>query len=288
MFGFLSNNLFTGYQGANTTGLSPRLWSRVTGTIMASDGSKRLYLAGDDFKAITYGLSTGAAITAAYPYRLFRDDTTNHTCTVLADEKCGVLAMGIDSGAASNEEIGIELGDGTGQLGQISDTPGDDHLTAFECRVKWSSVTNGQLSSAIGLVGPGQVDGDLTADTTGVPNTGDHGIGFNIKADDGNSIDFYYEAASQTRVDLIEGVGVPTADTFIKLGFIYDPSADSAKRITVYVDNVEKTTYVTATQIGTATFPDAETLGFGAGMKGIAGSLALEMAIDWWAFAQVI
>jgi hypothetical protein len=288
MFGFLPHRLFTGHNGANTSGLSPRLWNRVSGGIMAADGNKRLYLVGDDFSAMTYGLSTGTAFTSALPYRLFRDDTTNHTAKIAADEKCGVLQLAIDSGAAANEEIGIELGDGNGQLCQFSDTAGDDHLTAFECRVKVSSVTNGDLGLFIGLLGPGSVDGDTVADTTGVPNTSDVHLGFNIKADDGNSIDFYYEAASQTGVELLANCGVPTADTFVKLGFIIDPNEVPAKRLTIYVDNVEQSTYVTATQIATATFPDAEALTFGAGMKGIAGSKALELAIDWWAFAQVV
>ena len=78
------------------------------------------------------------------------------------------------------------------------------------------------------------------------------------------------------------------ADTYVKAGFIYDPTAPANKRIKVFVDNVESSTYVTSTLIAAATFPDAEALTFAAIMKGIAGSVALEAAIDWWAFAQVI
>lgn len=287
MFGFLPHRLFTGHNGANTTGLSPRLWNRVTGSLMAADGSKRLFLVGDDFAAIQNS-GTMTDIVSEMAYALKADDTSNHTATGASDEKCGVLQLGIDASAGANEEIGLVAGDGTQQFGQISDTAADAHMTAFECRIKVSSITTGQLALYAGLGGPDQNDGDVLTDTSGVPNTSDHGIGFNIKADDGDSIDFFYEAASQTRVDLIEGVAVPVADTFIKLGFIYDPDAIASKRITIYVDNVEQSTYVTATQIATATFPDAETLAPLFAMKGIAGSLALELAIDWWAFAQVV
>lgn len=287
MFGFLPHALFTNHMGANTTGLSPRLWRRVTGSLMEPDGSKRLFLIGDDFAGIQ-NAGTMTDLFSEHAYVLKTDDTSNHKAQGASDENGGVLQLIIDSGAAENEEIGIALGDGTQQAVQISDTAGSDFLTAFECRVKVSSVTDGQLAMSVGLLGPGQNDGDIVTDTTGIPNTSDHGIGFNIKADDGNAIDFWYEAASQTRVDKIEGVAVPTADTFVKLGFIYDPSAPASQRIKVFVDNVEQSTYVTATDIATATFPDAESLVPTFGMKGIAGSVALELAIDWWALAQVL
>lgn len=287
MFGFLPHRLFTAHLAQNTTSLSPRLWNRVTHGIMDSGGDKRLFLTGDDFPCV-HTSGTFTDLQAELTYTLFGDDTSNHTAQGASDEKGGVLQLGIDAGAAANEEVGIELGDGTGQLGQISDTAGDDHMTAFECRIKVSSITDGDLALLVGLVGPGSVDGDTLTDTNGIPTAANHGIGFNIKADDGNAIDFFYEAAGQTRVDKIAGAGVPTADTFIKLGFINDPGAEASKRITVYVDNVEQSTYVTATNIETATFPDAEALNFAMAMKGIAGSTALEAAIDWWAFAQVL
>jgi len=287
MFGFLPNNLYTGHRAANTSGLSPRLWGRVSGSMMASDGNKRLVLVGDDFSAI-HTAGTLTDLISEHPYLICADDTSNHSVVGAADEKGGVLQLKIDAAAAANEEIGIELGDGTGQLGQISDTAGDAHLTAFECCLKVSTITDGKLAMLAGLVGPGSVDGDTLTDTSGIPTAANHGIGFNIKADDGNAIDFFYEAAGQTRVDVIEGIEVPAADTLVKLGFIYDPDAIPAKRITVYVNNIEQGTYVTATQIAAATFPDAEALTFAFAMKGIAGSTALEAGIDWWAFAQLI
>lgn len=85
----------------------------------------------------------------------------------------------------------------------------------------------------------------------------------------------------------ITGAAVPVADTFLKLGFIYDPTAPATKRIKVYVDNVEEGTYVTSTNIEAATFPDAEALTFRAGFKNTT-AVAGELAIDLWAFAQVL
>ncbi|SVA67424.1 uncharacterized protein METZ01_LOCUS120278, partial [marine metagenome] len=66
MFGFLPHNLFTNHIGQNTSGLSPRLWSKISGTIMAGDGQKRLVLAGDDF-ILMQGIGTVASNDLAYP-----------------------------------------------------------------------------------------------------------------------------------------------------------------------------------------------------------------------------
>ncbi len=287
MFGFLPHALFTNHMGANTTGLSPRLWRRVTGSLMEPDGSKRLFLVGDDFAGV-HTAGTLTDLISELPYVIYSDDTTNHKVRGAADENGGVLQLHIDSGASANEEIGIELGDAVGQLGQISDTSGADHVTAFETRVKVSSITTGQLAMVIGLASPATAADGGVIDTNGGPKADKAFIGFSILADDGDSIDFCYQGAGQTRQDKIAGVAVPVADTFVKLGFLYDPKEEASKRIKVFVNNVEQSTYVTSTEIAAATFPDAEALTFACIMKGIAGSVALETAIDWWAFGQVL
>ena len=92
MFGFLPHRLFTGHNGANTSGLSPRLWNRVTGSIMASDGNKRLFLVGDDFAAIQNS-GTMTDLVSEMAYALKSDDTSNHTATGASDEKCGVPSL---------------------------------------------------------------------------------------------------------------------------------------------------------------------------------------------------
>jgi hypothetical protein len=291
MFPFLSHRLLTLHNAQNTSWLSPRLWNRVTHRITESQGDKRVMLVGDDFFGVHHA-GTMTDLHAEHPYVLYADDTSNHKAQGASDENGGVLQLQIDASAGANEEIGIELGDGTGQLGQISDTAGSDFLTAFECRVKWNHITdaaltNGNIVSAIGLLGPGSNDGDVLTDTSGIPTAANHGIGFHVPKDDGDTVNFFYEAASQTRVDAISDIAALTNDTFVKLGFLYDPLAEASKRITVFVDNVASATYVTATNIATATFPDAETLNFVAAMKSIAGSDNVEMAIDWWAFCQI-
>ncbi len=281
MFGFLPHNLFTNHVAQNTTGLSPRLWSRLTGTMMAADGQKRLVLVGDDFLA-PKNSDTYTDLNSEIGYTSYID--TGGTLIGLADEKGGVLALTTD--ATDEDEIWISSGDGTNQLGQISDTAADAHVTVFECRYKISTIANSAMSHFVGLASPGLAAADTAVDATGALKSTGAFIGFRTLLD-GDSIDFIYQAASQTLVTKISGVKVPVADTFHKLGFIYDPNAASSEKIAVYVDNVEQSTYVTATNIATATFPDAEALAFLAGFKNTT-AVAGELAIDWWGYGQLI
>ena len=83
-------------------------------------------------------------------------------------------------------------------------------------------------------------------------------------------------------------IQVPVADTYYKLGFIFDPEAPADKRITWYADNEEQTTYVTETVIEAASvFPTDQMLKFVAGIKTADGTVSA-LTIDWWAYAQLI
>lgn len=273
--------LFTGHRGQNTSGLSPRLWAPLYGSMMEPDGGGRLVFVGDDFLAVKNS-DTYTDLNSEVGYTSYID--TGATLLTLADEVGGVLALTTDG--TDEDEVWLSAGDGTGGLGFISDTAGDDHLTVFEARYKISSITNSVMSSFVGLASPGLGAADTKVDATGALKADKAFIGFDVLLD-GDSIQFTYQAASQAVQQKIAGVHVPVADDFVKLGFIYNPKAPADKRIKVYVNNVEQSTYVTATNIAAATFPDAELLTFLAGFKNTTAA-AGELAIDWWAFAQYI
>lgn len=273
--------LFTGHRGQNTSGLSPRLWAPLYGSMMAPDGGGRLVFVADDFLAVKNS-DTYTDLNSEVGYTSYID--TGGTLLTLADESGGVLALTTDG--TDEDEIWLSAGDGTGGLGFISDTAGADFVTVFEARYKISSITNSVMSSFVGLASPGLAAADTKVDATGVLKTDKAFIGFDVLLD-GDSIQFTYQAASQTVQQKIAGVHVPVADDFVKLGFIVDPRAKASQRIKVFVNNVEQSTYVTATDIAAATFPDAELLTFLAGFKNTTAA-AGELALDWWAFAQLI
>ena len=296
MFGFLPHNLFTNHVGqlATNAGLSPRLWSNVTSSIMASDGSKRLVLTGDDFLGWGGGfLTSGAAKVGTFAgeagtYVSFIE--SGGTIKQLTDEKGGVIDLQTDAG--DNDDIMLTLGgnsDGAtaagGVLGAISDTAADAHLTAFECRFKLP-VVSAAVNVFIGLAQQDRhVTNGLWTDA-GVLADVDY-IGFYVNNDDPDSLNFGYNLAGGTDNEKIADIKALTADTFVTAGILYDPDQPAASRIRVYIDNVENATKVSASDIATADFPDAQGLTFAAGIID-EGSVANSLEIDWWAFAQVI
>ncbi len=74
---------------------------------------------------------------------------------------------------------------------------------------------------------------------------------------------------------------VPVADTYVKVGFRYNPAAPAAKRIAVFVNGAEQNTYVTQTNIETATFPDGERLSPVWCVK-VGAASESKAQMDWW------
>ena len=204
--------------------------------------------------------------------------TTASGAVRLADVAGGVCRL--SPGATDNHLVIL----GTGDLGTISDTAADAKKTLFEARIRFpTQVSDGSVF--VGLASPGAIaDGGLIADGGGL-KADQGGIGFQVKEDDADALDFVYQAASQTQQVVISGVQALTADTWYKVGFVYDPKAVPAKRIKIFVDNVEQSTYVTADNIAAATFPDGDFLGvlLAAMTEGTTSRL---LDIDWFAFLQ--
>lgn len=301
LFGFLSNNLYTNHAGntkgapstPRTSGLSPRLWGQVTGAMMQADGCKRLFLAGDDFSSF-HGLLTTTAGDYEGGYKSYQDDGL--LMTQAADVDGGVLKMAFDGGA-DNDEQWLQSGGSTGPLGAISDASGEAFLTAFEVRFKTSTVADDVNALFMGLSEVGAAAADTKVDDTGVMQDGDY-IGFDTVHVNGgtagtNAIcNFVYRLNGDTgAVTKIAGLQTLVADTWYKMGFVYNPQAPATQRIKVYVNNVENATKVTAADIAQTTagskFPDAQYMSFLAGGKAGAAT-ASNLYVDWWGFAQLI
>ena len=103
---------------------------------------------------------------------------------------------------------------------------------------------------------------------------------------DGDAADFVYKAEGQSQTVALAAADVPVADTYAKLGFVYDPDAPAANRITIYVDGVRQSTYVTATNIAAITFPDAEPMAMVMCAK-TGETAAVLCQMDWWRCAQL-
>ena len=169
-------------------------------------------------------------------------------------------------GTADNEEAGMSYGELLSAPFVISDTAGEDAPLYYECRVKRSVITDAKGGFFVGLADEAAAAVDFMNDD-GADFGDDDFIGFwGDETDDsvGSHVHFIYQktGVSGGFITKIDTVATMVADTYMKLGFAYDPSWPSAKKIRIYVDGVEQSTYVTATNIAASAFPDQEEMTF--------------------------
>jgi hypothetical protein len=285
MFNISPASLITNYLPASGRTPTNAMWRKLASQMYSGDGSVGFTMY-DDFRA--FGKSTAVAsnigryVSSGNQYYSFED--TGDSITQLATEPTGVVKLLTDT--TDNDECALQLGDATSVAGLISDTAGADKLLIFEARVKMASITDTKMNMFVGLAEEGAAVNSWHADSGGVLEDKDY-IGFQVLETDGDALLFTYKKAGQTKVNVFTYGTALAADTFYKLGFIYDPQADPTQRIKAYVDGVEQSTYITKTNIETATFPDGEELSPIFSMKNAAGE-AMSASMDWWAFHQAL
>ena len=198
----------------------------------------------------------------------------------------GVLAV---TGNDADNDEGVISGGSPAFI--ISDTAAYSKKLWFEARVNKASIADNALSMFVGL---GWDDDSQESVAKTLCLTADAGalgafsfIGFHIDQADGDAWNFVVKAEGQAETELISGVAVPVADTYQKLGFVYDPDESASRQITVYVDGAKSGTYGTATNIAAATFPDAEAMAPVWAAKVGTNSAAVIGRMDWWRCAQM-
>lgn len=186
--------------------------------------------------------------------------------------------------SASNEEGALEAGGGVSAPFTISDTAGSEKKLWFETRIKKSLITDLD-NMFVGLAAPGSGVADFINDA-GTDFADVSLLGFVQFEADGDSFDLVYQNTGQAFATPISGVAVPVADTYIKLGFKYDPSNPTARRITVYVNGVASSTYITGANIAASLFPDGDAL---TPLVAVKGSDAADKTVtmEWWRCVQL-
>jgi hypothetical protein len=171
-------------------------------------------------------------------------------------EALGVLVVAGND--ADNDQGFIQFGGGKGDF-RIDNGSGNTGKVMFEARVQSNSIANNGVAFFVGLGTGPLADADLADDTGDLVATKGY-IGFSRLADDGAHVDIVYQGASQTKQILVANALTMVADTWYRLGFVYDPDVVDSKKVTFYIDGVEQSTYVTTTLLDTATFPEGESL----------------------------
>jgi hypothetical protein len=266
------------YTGRNSDkGLSPALWGRIPLSKMVDPNSGKFVF--DDFLTFggTVATNVGTYASGGGAYLSYED--TGGSIAQLATSVLGEVKLTTDT--TDNDEVWMQPGGAASVLGAISNTAGNDCLLIFEARVKLSQITSG--NAFVGLSEEALAAADTITDADALADK--DLIGFAQLAADLDAFQFVYRKAGQSVVQVEDVAHTIVADTYVKLGFVYDPLAPAAKRITIYVNGTDIGVYVTATNIAAATFPNAEELNALFGVKNGAAA-AKALTVDWWAFFQ--
>ena len=205
------------------------------------------------------------------------------TMAPLATDENGVLQIaGAD---ASNDEGSIQFGSTTVVYAKVASTGGKK--LAFEVRVKNNGSALTDAAFFCGLAQEASAIADILVDSTGALKTTADFIGLRTLCASPSEIDAVYLKASGGVVEVDDNVGTLVLDTWVKLGYVFDPS-DSAKAHRYYVDGVEVAS-APLSVTDDATFPDGEEMALLIATKKGDSSTTVEkkFAIDWVRFAQV-
>jgi len=258
MLGLMPQSLYTCHAGqAGGRGLSPRIWARVAGQSLSPDGLTNGFLWQEDFLSFGGTVTTNVG-TYSGGFKSYED--TGGSIAQIVGIPGGAIKITTDG--TDNDEMWMQTGYSAGTMVSITDTAGSEKLVAFEARVRFTQVGN-TYNAFIGLSEEGLAAADTVTDAGALASK--DLIGFAVLEADGDALSFVYrKAGAAVQTVLTTAIA---ADTWYDIGFIYDPKEVPSKRIKIFIDNVEQSTYVTATNIAAATFPDGESLAVLAGVK---------------------
>jgi len=271
-------------------GPSPILWARCDVARILRDPGYG-YMISDDFVNYT---NTATTVANASGYPVFEGD-----CTMKGSGTAGGIIQLF--GTTDNEEAALQIG-GSAVSGGASasfvipaaSTSGKELW--FEARVKKSAITNSLGGFFVGLASEGSGVADFIADA-GNDFADVDLLGFwNDETDDsvGSHVHVVTQKTGAAFDTIIDTAATLVADTYVKLGFHYQPdSIDAAKRVEFFVNGTANATGVGETS-GDATVYLADSTNFPGGEE-MSPLIAIKMAsasdmtvtMDWWRCAQL-
>lgn len=157
----------------------------------------------------------------------------------------------------------------------------------FEASVKTSTITDTKHGFFLGLIDSSALSATVPIAAAGTL-ADENLVGFHRLEGDGDYVDTVYKANGVTQVTVQSDAQVLVADTWIKLGFKYEPQNTNGSYIlTFYADNLPlTTTYQVASADGTD-FPNDVRLGFVFAVLNATASTPGTSSIRWARIAQL-
>ena len=272
-------------EGAVKRGLSPAIWQAYNFIGGNFDDPSLFPFFFDDFE----NLGLMASATSQGGYITYQDSGVTIQQAAAADNSEGEFGvLEVAGNDAEDDEGSIELGGGTAGLVRIDDTAGERSVVAFEARIKRTTVTDDHTCYAIGLGEPAFAAADAIITDTGVlVAAGKDFVGFQTLFESNEEIDAVYMIGSGSTVQVTDNAATDVADTWIKLGIVYDPGAEANKKVKFFIDGAEISydTAVTDAVIaaGTAFPTDEELTPVFLTKNNTQDTTAHPAYMDWWA-----
>ncbi len=271
-------------EGAVGRGLSPAIWQAYNfiGGNFSDPSLKPFFF--DDFA----GFPLMASETAQGGYYTYQDaGVTIQGCAAVDNSEGEFGVVEIAGNDADKDEGHLELGASSHGLVRIDPTVGERAVVAFEARIKRTSVTDDHTSFAFGAGEPTFCTAEgLVDDTNALHAAGKDFVGFQTLAASNEEIDTVYSIGGTAAiVQVKDNAGTSVADTWMKLGCVYDPNAEADKKLKFFIDGVELGDSVTDAIIAAGTaFPTDEELTLVLLTKnGDVGNAEHATYMDWWA-----
>lgn len=267
---------FSVKHGSDTGGLSPALWGDcpIQDYAIGRDG----YFVFDDFVQFpTAGTITTVAATGNY--MAFASTGGN---VVDNAESGGVLALYSDD---DNEGASLRSAQLPFKISGI--TGSKTKKLWFEAKIKTSTIADTKHGIFVGLIDNATLSATVPIAANGTL-ADQNFVGFHRLEGDGDVMDVVYKANGVTQVTSKEDAVTLVADTWKRVGFKFDPDANT---ITFYDDGtpIVLTTAVGASVLGATAgtdFPNDVQLGLVMAVLNATGTTPGEADIDWWACAQ--
>ena len=267
--------------------LSPAIWQAYGFTGGNFSDPSLIPFFFDDFA----NLGVMASTVSQGGYKTLQEgSSTIQQCAAADNSESEFGVLEIATIDADNEEASIELGSGVAGLVRIDDTAGERAVVAMECRIKRTTVLDNQTCFSVGLGIPGwAITNALTDDDGGLYANGTMKsfVGFETLQASNEEVDAVYAFDSASKVAITDNAGTAVADTWQKLGFVYDPNAPADKKLKFFIDGAEITydTAVTDAVIaaGTAFPTDVELTLVLLAKNGDVGDTDHPLYMDWWA-----
>lgn len=248
------------YEGLSQVGPTPKIWKKFIAERLLSHPEEGhiVRLPVENFGGVV------ASTVGDYGAWKSAEDTTAGISQAMVDDR---PVVSFSTSATDNKEVWLASNNNQAALGKIDPDDATIKVLALEARLRVRQIVTQDLFCGLTATGVAALDFMSDADAMADKSV----LGFRVLTADADGLDFVWKKEGQTEVVLIDVLQQLVADVWYKVGFLYDIGAPNGKKLKIFLDGQEQSTYGTYAQLTAATWPDVA-LQLMAGIKNAAAA----------------